>query len=101
MRTYAQQKAGLTRAVKKAKNLLADKAANERAAVRSDSLQFEAQAVVRRECERTVAEWESQEWASAHHVRQGAWPDDWARWQRALDDIYPWNAQTPRLEELA
>ena len=21
----------------------------------------------------------------------GAWPDDWARWQRALDDALPWN----------
>jgi hypothetical protein len=19
----------------------------------------------------------------------GAWPDEWARWQRALDDVYP------------
>lgn len=23
----------------------------------------------------------------------GAWPDDWARWQRALSDILPWNQQ--------
>ena len=22
----------------------------------------------------------------------GWWPDDWARWQRALDDSRPWNA---------
>jgi len=21
----------------------------------------------------------------------GAWPDDWARWQGALDDVLPWN----------
>jgi hypothetical protein len=21
----------------------------------------------------------------------GAWPDDWARWQRALDDVLPWH----------
>jgi hypothetical protein len=21
----------------------------------------------------------------------GAWPDDWSRWQRALDDVLPWN----------
>ena len=20
-----------------------------------------------------------------------AWPDDWSRWQRALDDVLPWN----------
>lgn len=29
----------------------------------------------------------------------GAWPDNWSRWQRALDDIYPVSA-APRLEEL-
>lgn len=23
----------------------------------------------------------------------GAWPDDWSRWQRALDDVLPWNRQ--------
>ena len=22
-----------------------------------------------------------------------AWPDDWSRWQRALDDVLPWNAR--------
>lgn len=21
----------------------------------------------------------------------GAWPDDWSRWQRALNDVLPWN----------
>ena len=21
----------------------------------------------------------------------GAWPDDWSRWQRALDDVLPWH----------
>jgi hypothetical protein len=21
----------------------------------------------------------------------GAWPDDWAHWQRTLDDMLPWN----------
>jgi hypothetical protein len=21
----------------------------------------------------------------------GAWPDDWSAWQRALDDVLPWN----------
>lgn len=30
----------------------------------------------------------------------GAWPDDWARWQRALDDVFNWD-RTPRLEDLA
>jgi hypothetical protein len=29
----------------------------------------------------------------------GAWPDDWNRWQIALDDVFPlWDA--PRLEDL-
>lgn len=32
---------------------------------------------------KTVAEWND-----GHY----AWPDDWARWQRALDDSRPWNA---------
>lgn len=29
----------------------------------------------------------------------GAWPDDWSRWQRALDDVLPWN-QRIQIEEL-
>jgi len=29
----------------------------------------------------------------------GAWPDDWSRWQRALDDAFP-VFQAPRLEDL-
>lgn len=29
----------------------------------------------------------------------GCWPDDWSRWQRALDDSLPWNRQV-RLEDL-
>lgn len=64
VRTYAQQKAGLTRAAKRGYN------------------------AVLAECTRTVQEWNSQEWADAHRVRRGAWPDDWARWQRALDDAF-------------
>lgn len=28
------------------------------------------------------------EWNDGHY----AWPDDWSRWQRALDDSRPWNA---------
>lgn len=28
------------------------------------------------------------EWNDGHY----AWPDDWHRWQRALDDSRPWNA---------
>jgi hypothetical protein len=30
----------------------------------------------------------------------GAWPDDWARWQRALDDVSPWNSRHVALEDL-
>ena len=29
----------------------------------------------------------------------GCWPDDWSRWQRALDDVFP-VFQAPRLEDL-
>lgn len=29
----------------------------------------------------------------------GAWPDNWARWQRALDDVLPWG-RAPLLEDL-
>jgi hypothetical protein len=29
----------------------------------------------------------------------GAWPDDWSRWQRALDDVLPWNRHVA-LEDL-
>lgn len=75
VRTFAQQKAGLTRAVKS-----------------GDGRKVEA------ECRRTVSEWESQEWADRYRVRRGAWPDDWARWQRALDDAVFCG---PRLEDFA
>jgi len=41
-------------------------------------------------CTDTVRQW--QEYG-------GVWPDDWAKWQRALDDQFPvFNG--PRLEEL-
>jgi hypothetical protein len=34
-------------------------------------------------CRDAVREWD----------QPGAmWPDDWTRWQRALDDVLPWNA---------
>lgn len=39
---------------------------------------------------KTIAEWEA---------ASGAWPDDFARWQRALDDILPWN-ESLNMEEL-
>jgi hypothetical protein len=40
-------------------------------------------------CKKTVDKWN--EW--------GAWPDDWARWQRALDDALGYG-NTLRLEDL-
>jgi hypothetical protein len=61
MRTYAQQKAGLTRALKTGSH---DK--------------------VRAETRRAMDEWASAEWKAKYGTN--AWPDDWARWQRALDD---------------
>lgn len=42
-----------------------------------------------RACREAVAEWNE----------IGAWPDDWSRWQRALDDAFP-VFQGPTLEEL-
>lgn len=40
----------------------------------------EAQARVRSVVEQHVQEWDL-------HPFNGAWPDDWSRWQRALDDV--------------
>ena len=34
-------------------------------------------------CKAAVAEWNA----------IGAWPDDWHRWQAALNDALPWNTQ--------
>ena len=34
-------------------------------------------------CKAAVTEWDE----------VGAWPDDWSRWQRALDDVLPWHRQ--------
>lgn len=47
-------------------------------------------AKVKAACRAVVKEWDE----------DGAWPDDWARWQRALDDILPWN-QAVSLEDVA
>lgn len=41
------------------------------------------------ECLRTIKEWNE----------NGYWPDDWSRWQRALDDAFPVFEQ-PRLQDL-
>jgi hypothetical protein len=35
-------------------------------------------------CRKAVREWGEPPFS-------GAWPDDWSRWQRALDDALPWN----------
>lgn len=61
MRTYAQQKAGLTRAVKS-----------------GDAGKVEM------ECRRALQEWASQGWRDRHG--SNAWPDDWHRWNIALYD---------------
>lgn len=34
-------------------------------------------------CKEAIAEWNE----------IGAWPDDWAHWQRALNDLLPWHRQ--------
>lgn len=67
VRTYAQQKAALTRALR---------APEDRRAER-----------VIAEVRRVIPEWDSPEWAERYGVQQGAWPDDWSRWQRALNDV--------------
>lgn len=40
-------------------------------------------------CAKAVREWDE----------IGAWPDDWSRWQRALDDVFPC-FQAPDLNDL-
>jgi hypothetical protein len=69
-RTFAQQKAALTR-VKKTGDLEKVKA----------------------EVLRTVTEWESGEGQFTH-----GWPDDWHRWNRAMQDVGGW--QAPTIESL-
>lgn len=61
MRTYKAQKAGLTRAL----NLMDAR---------------ERQAKVLAECKRVLEEW----------TKEGRWPDDWHRWNRALSDVGLW-----------
>ncbi len=43
-------------------------------------------------CRKAVREWNQEDMA---------WPDDWSRWQRALDDAFGWPSQPPRLEDLS
>ena len=63
----------------------AQKAALTRALNREDAIL--RRTAVENECRRVKSEWGE------------AWPDDWSRWQRALDDVLPWN-QSVRLEDL-
>jgi hypothetical protein len=66
------------------KNFPKQKAALSRAVKSGDVEKIKAT------CKKTVAEWDA---------AGGAWPDDWARWQRALDDALPWS-ESVRLEDL-
>jgi hypothetical protein len=68
---YSKQKAALTRAVNQSKRL---------AETGETKL---AQQVVEAAIIKTVGEWND-----GHY----AWPDDWHRWQNALDDSRPWDA---------
>jgi hypothetical protein len=43
-------------------------------------------------CTKTVREWSKPPF-------DGAWPDHWSHWQRALDDVLPLSAQV-RLQDL-
>ena len=47
----------------------------------------ERRRAVEKECRRVQSEWGD------------VWPDDWSRWQRALDDVRPWN-ESIRMEDL-
>lgn len=81
VRSFAAQKAALTRAINACK-----KAPNDQATYQK----------LVDECRRARDEWESKDAPYSH-----GWPDDWARWQRALDDNLPdgrWFG--PRLESL-
>jgi len=44
---------------------------------------------VKAACKAAIAAWN----------KQGYWPDDWSRWQRAINDVYP-VFEAPRLEDL-
>lgn len=67
---FSQQKAALTRAVKS-----------------GDPEKVKAA------CKKAVGEWEN------HPDFAPGWPDDWNRWQRALDDALGWRSSV-RLEDL-
>jgi uncharacterized protein YPO0396 len=66
VRSFAQQKSALTRALKTQD---------------PDERQRKVEAEVRR----AIAEWNSREAPYAD-----GWPDDWHRWDRALSDVGSW-----------
>lgn len=82
-RSFAQQKAALTRVMKP---ILAARGVGEA------PTEAQVQKVID-ELRRTVAEWNTMERPFFY-----GWPDDWARWERALKDLpgYLW----ARLEEI-
>lgn len=43
---------------------------------------------VERACRNALAVWESD-----HPDYNYGWPDDWNRWERALNDLRPWHDQ--------
>ena len=88
VREHKAQRAGLTRA------------ANKYAKARGGPGEVAARRALVAECRRAVEEWESQEWADRYRVRRGAWPDDWATWQRAIDDAWPGWGGGPDLRDL-
>lgn len=77
-RIFPSQKAALTRAVKKVEQAREVYEQNYRLDPGPLKAAIENLATV---IKKAIAEWNE----------CGAWPDDWARWQRALDDALPWN----------
>lgn len=79
-RIFPKQKAALTRAIKRVEAART----STRDVVFMDNVDLDAaREALAALCKKTVAEWDE----------CGAWPDDWARWQRALDDALPWHLQ--------
>lgn len=81
---FPKQKAALTRAIKRIE--AARPANNWDRPGPEHKAAVEALAAL---CKKTVKEWNE----------CGAWPDDWSRWQVALDDALGWRS-TIRLEDL-
>jgi len=82
-REFPKQKAALTRAMNAWRKVSAGDRFGE------DPRTQAAAEKVAAVCKKTVAEWNA----------CGSWPDDWARWQRSLDDVLGWNSSL-QLEDL-